>query len=324
MRFLKSEHIKWLVFFAVLMVTGLLLDNNYYLDILISLVFAATAAQAWNIVGGFAGQISIGHVAFIGLGGYTTAILSAKLGITPWIGMFAGGFIAMGLAYLMGILTIRLRGPFFTLATIVLAELLLIFSINSHGLTNGSAGINVPYEPSFANMVFTSYKSYFLLFLIVFVLITYTTIYIKNSKIGYYLMAIREDETAACSLGVNVNRYKTIALLVSAFFTGIAGSVQVQYYLYIDPHTAFTVETSIKMASLSIIGGVGTVSGPVVGAFILSPVELFLRSRLGGTYQGLYLLIYGTIMIVVILAIPQGVVGAFQGYRKRKARKEGV
>jgi branched-chain amino acid transport system permease protein len=322
MKFLKSEVGKWLIFFAILLVIGISLDNNYYLDILITIVFAAITAQAWNIVGGFAGQISIGHVGFLGLGGYTTAILATKLGITPWIGMLVGGVFAMGLAYLMGVLTIRLRGPFFTLSTIVLAELLLIFAVNFDGLTNGSSGIDIPYEPSFANMVFSSYKSYFILFLVLLALITLTTVYIKNSKIGHYLLAIREDETAASSLGVNVNRFKTYALLISAFFAGLAGAIQVQYFLFIDPHTAFTVEASIKMASISIIGGVGTVSGPVVGAFLLSPVEIFLRSRLGGTYQGLYLLIYGVVMITVILTIPRGIVGGISALRKRFAKRK--
>jgi len=318
MKQLKTEITLWMAFFAALAVLGLSVRNSYYLDILISLVFFATTAQAWNIVGGFAGQISIGHVAFLGLGGYTTAILTTRLGITPWIGMVAGGAVAMLLAYLMGTLTIRLKGPFFTLATIVLAELLMIFGVRFDGLTNGSSGINVPYKPSLGNMIFANYNSYFLLFLAILVSITFVTLYIRNSRIGYYLLAIREDEAAASSLGVNVNRYKTIALLISAFFTGIAGAVNVQYLLYIDPHTAFAVESSIKMATLSIIGGVGTVAGPVVGAFLLTPIEMFLRSRLGGTYQGLYLLVYGAIMIVFILAIPQGIVGTLRQLARRR------
>jgi branched-chain amino acid transport system permease protein len=149
------------------------------------------------------------------------------------------------------------------------------------------------------------------------------TLYIRNSRIGYYLLAIREDEAAASSLGVNVNRYKTIALMISAFFMGIAGSVHVQYFLYIDPHTAFAAEASIKMATLSIIGGVGTVAGPVVGAFLLSPIEMFLRSKLGGTYQGLHLMVYGAIMIVFVLAIPKGLVGTLSDMiRRRNAKKD--
>jgi branched-chain amino acid transport system permease protein len=324
MKILRSEPLKWALFFVVLLSLGLTVKNNYYLDVMICLVFWATAAQAWNIVGGFAGQISIGHVAFLGLGGYATALLTTRLGVTPWMGMLVGGMLAMSLAYLMGALTIRLRGPFFTLSTIVLSELLLILSVNFDGLTGGASGVDIEYDPAFMNMVFASYRSYFLLFLILLMVITAVTVYIKNSKIGYYLLSIREDESAAASLGVNVNRYKTYALLISAFFTGVAGSIQVQYFLFIDPHTAYSVEASIKMATLSIVGGVGTVAGPVVGAFLLSPVEIFLRSRLGGTYQGLYLLLYGAVMIVVVLVMPQGIVGAanqaFRLIRKRRSK----
>ncbi len=321
MKLLNNKIIRWAAFFLVLIIAGLVVDNNYYLDILITVVFYACMASAWNIVGGYAGQVSVGHVAFLGLGAYTSTILFLKLNITPLIGIFAGGIMAMVLALLIGFLTIRLRGPFFTLSTIAIAEILLVLAVRFHGLTGGSEGLNIPYRPSVYNFVFKSYFTYYMMFILLMIAIVAVISYINKSRTGFYLRAVREDETAASSLGVDVLRSKLTALLVSAFFTGVGGALYAQYLLFIDPHTVFTVSFSTKVAALSIVGGIGTVIGPIVGSFILTPLEIFLRSQLGGTYQGLYLLIYGVIMVSVILIIPKGIYGALSDAIKRRRKQ---
>lgn len=310
MKLLHNSLLRWAAFFVLLIIAGFVVSNNYYLDILITIVFYACMACAWNIVGGYAGQVSVGHVAFLGLGAYTSTILFLKLNLTPMVGIFLGGMMAMVLALLIGMLTIRLRGPFFTLSTIAIAEILMVLAVRFHDLTGGSEGLNIPYRPSVYNFVFKEYTTYYVLFVILMAAVVAVTSYINSSKTGYYLRAVREDETAAASLGVDILKSKMTALLISAFFTGVGGAMYAQYLLFIDPHTVFTVSFSTKVAALSIVGGIGTVIGPIVGSFILTPLEIFLRSQLGGTYQGLYLLIYGIIMITVILLIPKGIYGA--------------
>lgn len=312
----------WIAFFILMLILGTQVGNNYYLDFLITICFMASMASAWNLVGGYAGLISIGHVAFLGLGAYTSSILFVKLGISPLLGIFLGGGTAMLLAFLIGILTIRLRGPFFTLSTIAIAEILLLLATRFVGLTGGSQGLDIPYKPSIFNFVFKSYYVYYVIFLVLLAVIITVVTYINHSKTGCYLKAIREDETAAAALGVSILKYKMTALLISAFFTGIGGSIYAQYLLFIDPHSVFSVGFSTKVAALSIIGGVGTVLGPIVGAFLLTPVEMLLRSQLGGTYQGLYLLLYGVIMILVILIIPRGIVGTLTEVVKNKRKKD--
>lgn len=321
MKLLNNYIVRWAAFFLLLIVVGLMVDNNYALDILITIVFYAGMASAWNIVGGYAGQVSVGHVAFLGLGAYTSTILFLKLNITPLIGIFAGGIVAMLLALCIGFLTIRLRGPFFTLSTIAIAEILLILAVRFHDLTGGSEGLNIPYRPALYNFVFKSYFTYYLIFVLLMACIVGVLCYINRSRVGYYLRAVREDETAASSLGVDVFKSKLIALLISAFFTGVGGALYAQYLLFIDPHTVFTVAFSTKVAALSIVGGIGTVLGPIIGSFILTPLEIFLRSMLGGTYQGLYLLIYGVIMVTVILIIPKGIYGALRDFFKKQRKQ---
>jgi branched-chain amino acid transport system permease protein len=320
MKLLHNKLFRWAIFFIVLLGAGFFADNNYYLDILITIVFYACMASAWNIVGGYAGQVSVGHVAFLGLGAYTSTILFLKLGVSPIIGIPLGGVVAMALALGIGFLTIRLHGPFFTLSTIAIAEILMVLAIRFHGLTGGSEGLNIPYEPSVYNVVFKSYFVYYTLFVALMAAIVAVISYINTSRTGYYLRAIREDETASSSLGVDILQFKLRALLISAFFTGVGGALYAQYLLFIDPHTVFTVAFSTKVAALSIVGGIGTVIGPIVGSFILTPLEIFLRSQFGGTYQGLYLLIYGVIMLAVIVLIPKGIYGTFVDSKNRNRR----
>lgn len=307
-----QEYLKWAIFFVVIALIGGTTKSNFTLDILISTIFFCSMAAAWNIVGGYAGLVSLGHVAFMGIGSYISTILFLNMGLSPWIGMFVGSIGSMLLAYLIGMLTIRLQGPFLVLSTMALASILQIFAIKFDKITGGSVGLSIPYKPSFYNMVFKSYNTYFILFVLLLAAVIAVTIFIKNSRMGSYLIAIREDELAAAALGINVFKTKLNALLLSAFFTSIGGSLYVQYMLFMDPASAFSPAFSTKVAVLTIIGGAGTVLGPVVGGMILVPVEIFLRIALGSTYQGAYLLVYGILLIVVILVIPDGIVGLFK------------
>jgi branched-chain amino acid transport system permease protein len=270
---------------------------------------------------GYAGQLSLGHVVFMGVGQYTSTILFVKLGLSPWIGMFAGTIVAMILAFFVGLLALRLKHYYFALATVALVTIFQVLAVKFDGLTGGAIGISIPYEPSFLNMVFKGYKPSLLLFIILLLAVLLTTTYISKSRLGANLIAMREDDMAAASLGVNLLKNKIIALCISAFFTSLAGSLYAQYTLYIDPISAFNLVTSEKAAILTIVGGTGTIFGPLLGGLILGPMEIFLRGWLGSTFQGAYLVIYGVLLVFVVLVMPNGIVGAIKHLRRKKTEK---
>lgn len=297
---------------------GLLSDNKYTLDILITMVYFCIIASSWNIMCGFTGQLSLGHGAFLGLGQYTSTLLFMKLDISPWIGMLLGGVTAMLLATLVGFLALRLKGPFFALATIALTTILEIFAVKFDNITGGSVGITIPYKPSLANMIFKDYHPTYFLFVCLLAIVLIVTILITKSRLGSNLVAIRENDLTAASLGINVFRNQVYALMISSFFTGVVGTLYAQYVLFIDPAGSFSVIISEKAALISIIGGSGTIFGPLIGGILLAPTEIFLRTWLGSTYQGAYLIVYGVLLILVILIIPNGISGTVSAFLHKK------
>lgn len=322
--FQNRKYRDYVVLGAILIICllGLLTDNKYRQDILITVLYYATLAAAWNIMCGYAGQLSLGHVAFLGIGQYTSVLLYTRLGITPWISLFLGTVSAMLLALFIGVFALRLRGPFFSLSTIAVTTILQIFAVKLDWLTNGSSGITIRFNPAFKNMIFHSYKPYYFMFICLLGVILAVTAYIDRSKLGSDLVAMRENDLAASSLGINLFRTKVVALMISAFFTSLAGSLYAQYVLFINPAGAFNTVISQKAAILSIVGGAGTVFGPLIGSVILTPMEIFLRAYLGSTYQGAYLVVYGVLLIAVVLLIPEGIVGTVKhAIDKHKMRR---
>lgn len=303
---------------------GFFVDNRYTVDILITTLYYTAIACAWNIMCGYAGSLSLGHVAFMGIGQYTTVLLFTKLGISPWIGLWAGVLLSMLLALFIGMLALRLKSFYFSLSTIAVTTILQIFAIKFSGLTGGAVGITVPYNLGFANMIFKESKVYYAMFVVLVAVILITTAYISKSKLGSNLIAIREDDVAASALGINIYRNKIYSLLISALFTSVAGSIYTMYTLFMDPYSAFNTVVSQKAAIITIIGGSGTVFGPLIGGLILGPMEIYLRTALGSTYQGAYLIIYGVVLVAVILYIPNGIYGTVKNRiaRKKAAQKE--
>jgi branched-chain amino acid transport system permease protein len=292
--------------------------NAYYLDIVVQIYMWATAAVAWNLLGGYAGQFSLGHAAFFGIGAYTSSLLLLGVGLTPWIGMLAGGVLAALFALVIGYLAIRLRGPFFTLATIALAEVLQILAVYSRGITGGSQGLSLPFAASVAGFTFDGKRAYALTglgFLLGALLITAC---IERSRLGYYLVAIREEEDAARAVGVPVLRIKLVATAISAFLTAMVGTFYAQYVLWIEPAHTFSLDVSVQLALIAIIGGLGTLLGPVVGAALIIPLNMFLRAWLGSSLAGLYLVVYGLVLILVVLYARQGLVVETRGWLTRR------
>jgi branched-chain amino acid transport system permease protein len=292
--------------FLLLLLVSFAVSNPFYQDIIITVFLFAGLGLAWNIIGGFAGQFSLGHAGFFGIGAYTSTLLYFNFGLSPWLGMILGGILAAVVSMLVFYPCFRLRGIFFAMSTMAFAQVLNILSVYWTGLTRGSIGLLIPFKPGLKHFIFQDKAVFALIALAYMVLALAVSYFIKNSKLGSYLVALRENEDAAQSLGVNTSRCKLQAMMVSAFLTALGGTIYAQYLQFIDPDSLFPAVLSIRFALLAIIGGIGTVLGPMIGSFVLTPLDVFLRGWLGGNYAGLGFFIYGCILIGVVLVRPEG------------------
>jgi branched-chain amino acid transport system permease protein len=297
----------------LLILTPVLVKSPFLLHIVIIAILYAALGSAWNIIGGYGGQLSLGHTVFFGIGAYTSTLLYLKFGLSPWLGMLLGALLSMIVAAIVGYPSFRLRGPFFVLSTIAFGVMHIV-AINWRDVTGGSVGLGIQFEPAFKNFIFSTKVPYAYIVVGLFVLILAVVILMEKSRMGYYLLALRENEDGAKVLGINTTRYKLLALMISAFFTSLGGTFYAQYILFIDPYDILTLSLSINMALVAIIGGIGTIIGPVIGSFFMIPLGEFLRGAVGGAFRGIHLIIYGTILILVVIYMPQGIV---EGIRKK-------
>jgi branched-chain amino acid transport system permease protein len=284
-------------------------------DVMVLTLLWAGMALAWNIAGGYAGLISFGHAAFFGIGAYTSTILLVNFGLTPWVGLWCGGVLAAASGAVLALICARLRGPFFILSTLAAAEVVRIGALNWAALTGGPEGLSILPTPSAANMVFASKTAYAWLMLGYLIIAYGVTKFLEGSRFGYYLFAVRDDEDAAAAAGIDPLRVRTAAMALSAFLTGIGGSLFAQYFLYLDPTFVISPELSFQVALLPAVGGLGTAIGPVLGSFLITPLSELLRAHLGHAAAGLHLVIYSAALIVVMLYFPAGLAGAL-GRRK--------
>jgi branched-chain amino acid transport system permease protein len=291
-------------------------------DVVILTFLWAGLAVAWNIAGGYAGLISFGHAAFFGIGAYTSTILNLNAGVTPWLGLWAGGLLAAVFGAVLALVCARLRGPFFILSTLAAAEVVRIAALNWATVTGGPEGLAILPTPSLAGMVFVSKHSYAALML-GYLLITYAaTKVLESSRPGFYLFAVRDDEEAAAAAGVNPLLVRTGALALSAFLSGIGGSLFAQYFLYLDPTHVISPELSFQFALLPALGGLGTAIGPVLGSFAITPLSELLRSYLGDAASGLHLALYGGVLVVVMLYFPGGIAALLDRFRRPRADRK--
>ena len=294
---------------------ALLSDHAYWIQIYIWILFFAMCATAWNIIGGFAGQYSFGHAAFLGIGAYTSTLLYLNLGVSPWLGMIAGGIVAALAGAVISYPCFRLRGAFFSLATIAFAEMLRVggeltdsvFGI----LINGARGLVIPpVGDNLSALQFRDKESYAHVIYGLLLIALAVAFAIKHSRLGYYLAAIGDDEDAVKSLGIDTARVKLVALLASAFFTALAGSFYAQTVLFITPTRIVSLDLSVQMVIMAVLGGLGSVFGPLLGAIILVPVGELTRAALGGsTIQGAHLIVYGALLMLVVRFVPRGIEG---------------
>ena len=300
------------VFFGAAALAPLLVRDAFLLDSLVLILIWGTAAAAWNVAGGYAGQLSLGHSAFFGLGAYATAILTTRWGLSPWLGLLVGAALAMAIGLVIGFLSNRLRGPYFGLATIAFSQVLLIVGSRWRAFTSGSEGIPVPFRPGFWTLGIADKRIWVWIVLVLAIAAYLLGLYLERARRGYQLTAVREDEDAALSLGVPARRLKVAAICASAAITAMCGALWTQYIGFVDPFYVFSVDLSVKFALGAIIGGLGTALGPFLGAALITTVETYLRAQFGGIGAGLigiYLVVYGCALIVMVRWLPQGLLG---------------
>jgi len=312
----------WRLAAALLLVIALffpmLEKNPSHQNLAILMLMAAQLGVAWNIIGGYAGQVSLGQAAFYGLGAYTSTLLFTRLGLSPWLAIPAGGLLSAGISVLIGWSCFRLKGHYFAMATIAVAEIIQIVFTNWE-YAGAAVGLNLPMEEGWATLTFSSKEPYYYLTLGLLLLTLGVNWAIEKSFLGYYFRAIKDEPDAACSLGVNLRRYKLFAFAISSFFTALGGSLYAQKELYIDPGSVLHTGLSIKMALVAILGGVGTLFGPLFGAAILTVIEEGSRTLFGGSGRGTDLIIYAALIVLIAVYYPNGVVGwlrSFIGRRK--------
>ena len=305
---------------ALALVLVLLKDNQYYLTLLIVTYLFAGLATAWNIIGGFGGQFSLGHGVFFAAGAYVVAILYTRYHVSPWLGLIPAVAVSMVIAGLISAPIFRLRGPFFAIATMALNQIALVL-VNYSSFLGGPRGVTIKYQPSLANMIFEEPWQYAAVALAFCALAVAVALLVRRSRLGYYLMAVREDEDSARSTGINAFTVKLYGMLISSALTGVGGGIFAMYVLYIDPPAVFDLqEVGVRFALLALIGGVGTIPGPVVGAFLITPLASYLRGALTTFRPGTHLIVLALVMILAALFMRRGIVGAVEDAVRRLRR----
>lgn len=298
-------------------------DRPFELRMATLILLFATMGQGWNVLGGYAGQISIGHGLFFGLGAYTTALLAVRLGVNPWLGMAAGTLVSAIGAVLVGIPCFRLRGHYFVIATLVVAESAFqVFTV--WDWVGGAVGIELPVKrEGWASFQFHRDKiPYYYIALAMLVVVTLGLWLLQRSRLGFLLRAVRDDEDAVRSLGFSPQFYKSVAMGISGAVLGAAGAFHAQYVLFIDPFSVLGLSISVMVALFAIVGGTGTLAGPILGAAILVPLSEYSRIYFSGSGRNVDLMIYGLLIMVIAVYFPNGLMGLWQRVATRRELQE--
>ena len=316
--------VPWRLHLAVLAVAiafPFAFQSNFMVNFGVLALFYAFIGQSWNISGGFAGQLSFGHVAFFGAGAYASAIVQMRFGLSPWLGLPAAALAGAAVGGIIGVLSFRagLKGSYFALITLAFAEVLRIVS-NSVSITGGGLGMLIPMKAGAANFQFAERSGFYFLILALTALSVVLAEWLRHSRFGAQLAAIRENEDAARALGINVFTEKVKVMLLSGAIGGMGGCFFAQYYLYIDPLIVFGVDKSVEMLLVSMIGGGGTVYGPLVGSLLLALVSDVTRYLT--QIQGLSLVLYAILLVIIIAYLPNGLIHLFKRRRAAPPARE--
>jgi branched-chain amino acid transport system permease protein len=282
-------------------------------------LLGAISASAWNIVGGYAGQVSVGHAVFFGFGAYSSVVVYTHLGWPPIAGAPLGMALSVLLAAAIGVPTLRLSGHYFSMATIAVGELVRVLSSTSDFL-GGAQGLGGPAIPrTVFDLSFLSATPFYYIFLGVLLVLLWLTWAIERGRMGFYLRAIKDSERAARSLGVSAGRYKLYAYMLSGAFTSLAGSLYLCMFGFVDPESGFGILISVKMVVMAALGGAGQLFGPLVGALILVPLEELSNSLLGGQGAGLTFVVYGAIIVIIARFLPSGLLSLLDRRKVNRA-----
>jgi branched-chain amino acid transport system permease protein len=311
MRAILAQRWGAVVLFGVAAAIPIFVRDAYFLDTLVLILLWGALSAAWNIAGGYAGQVSIGHAAFFGIGAYSAALLEVRFHQSPWLGMLVGALLSLAAGGAIGYLSNRLKGPYFALSTIAFSQVLLIVASRWRAFTAGSEGLPVPFRPGFATLGLGDVAWAYLI-LVVAVLYWGIQVWLEHSRFGYRLAGVREDEDAAQALGIPSRRLKVIAVTASAALTSVCGTLWAQKVGFVDPFYVFSVDLSVRFALNAIIGGIGTALGPFLGSILITSLETYLRATLSGVksgFTGIYLIVYGVVLILVVRFVPEGLAG---------------
>ena len=301
----RPAYLLWLAVGAVFLAYPWLLDGPFYQRMGALVLLAAISASAWNLVGGYAGQVSVGHSVFYGAGAYLPLLLFTQWGWPPVAGVPAGVAVSVLIALVIGIPTFRLSGHYFTMATVAVAELVRLV-VSNWDLLGAAVGLSGPaVSRGWWDLSFRSSVPYYYIFLAVLALVLLATWQMQRSRMGFYLRAIKAGDRAARSLGVPVRRYKLYALMVG----------------FIDPDSGLGILISIEMLIIAALGGAGTLFGPLLGAVILIPLQNATNSWLGGSGSGASYVIYGGIIMLLARYQPGGLMNAWLALRERRQRR---
>ena len=303
---------------ASLIVVPYLIGDGFVYHVFITICIFAALSTAWNIVGGFAGQLSLGHAIFYGIGAYAGIILM-NMGISPWLGMFVGAAVAVVVAVGISYPCFRLHGSFFSLATIAFLEVFRVLALHFRDFTGGATGKMIALKFGWEWMVFREKLPPLVIAFGLLLLTLAVSWWIRSHRIGFYLVATRERESAAKAAGVNTVKVRLIAVAVSAALTALVGTFHAMYLTFIEPAAVFSLALSIQIAMFALIGGLGTVFGPLLGVIMLVPISELARGWLGAHAVGLHGFVYGAALVAVVLFMPNGLMGFLSRFKGKAA-----
>lgn len=300
--------------------------SNTTVDLVFRVALWAALASAWNLIGGFGRQLSLGHAAFFGLGAYGAALAVARTDVPALFGGLIGALIATLLGVVVGLAGLRLRGPFFAMVTFVMGLALETIAVNLAAVTGGSFGLPLPIEQGpWYSLMYADRSTYLVPVTLLFVVVVLVSFGLRYSRLGLSLIASQSDLEASRSLGINVFRVRVATMALSAFLTALAGMLTAMYVLFVDPANTFGLSISITIVFIALIGGLGTLGGPLLGAMVYVPLDIYVSTRLAGGIRGFSGLVLGTVLFAVVMLAPNGLVGAWRNVRDRiRGRRRGA
>ena len=315
---LKKQNIVLLFGLIVLLIVPMFVVRNYVISILVYCLAFAALGSAWNLIGGYGGQISWSHAGFLAIGAYSSVLCVRYLGMSPWTSLPVGVILSYMLATLIGYGTFKLTGAYFSLATMAFSEILRILLLYFKGFTGGAAGTYIPpsLEKGIKYLMFQNDRPFYYIMLILLVLVVVISAVFENTKTGKYLRAIKENETAALSLGIETFKVKLTAFQLSAVITSVIGAFYGSFLGFIDPFSVAGNDLAVKIGLVAIIGGLGTIVGPIMGAFIIIPLIEFAGVLFGA--RGGSQLLYGLGIILIVMFMPDGLIQVFRNLGKKK------